>query len=129
MNHDEYNLQCYLVERLRIVEAQNNGEIVFFSVPNQEVRGGDDITRIKAYSRLKKSGNLVGVSDLIVVLRNNVFFVEMKTDKGRQSENQRAFQDKVERLGYQYFLLRNQDNCDSFVDSIVRLLKISEKKD
>lgn len=80
---------------------------------------------------LKKHGLLNGVSDLIILLPNKVLFVELKKPKqkvfnhktgrmntkagGKQSPEQKAFQEKVESLGFEYYLV---DEFNDFVDII-----------
>lgn len=64
------------------------------------------------------STTIKGVSDLIVFPQisvvNNVFysdwipfFAEIKTDKGKQSKDQKEFQKTVEALGYDYYIWRS----------------------
>lgn len=72
---------------------------VIFSVPNE---------RDVSYAELRKlllTGLLPGVSDLVVILENKVIFVEVKNEKGKQSEKQKKFQESVEN----YFLVRSLD--------------------
>lgn len=56
---------------------------------------------------LKRSGVLAGVSDLILIADHTILFVEMKTEKGKQSERQKEFQQNVERLGFSYRICRS----------------------
>lgn len=112
MKHEEYVLQCQFCQVL----AYNR--IFYFAVPNQEVRGGTDLQRMLAYKRLKASGNKAGVSDLIIVLKNKVIFVEMKTTKGTQSPAQKEFQKQVEELGHTYIVLHGWKECEEFVEKL-----------
>lgn len=74
---------------------------VIFSVPN----GG---WRTKSESmKLKATGVIAGVSDLIIIQPNRIIFIELKTDKGVQSNEQKAFEQKVKLLGFEYFLIRS----------------------
>ena len=74
---------------------------IIFSIPNERAGG------FMAMKDLLLTGLLSGVSDLIVVLRGKVIFVEVKNDKGKQSEKQILFQKQVENLGFEYHLVRN----------------------
>jgi hypothetical protein len=76
---------------------------VIFSVPNGGYR-----TKSEAL-RLKSTGLLPGVSDLIILKPNKVVFIELKTASGKQSEKQKEFQDKVTLLGFDYFIVRSLD--------------------
>ena len=63
---------------------------------------------------------LAGFSDLIVVAFNSILFVEVKTEKGKQSALQKKFQSDVERLGFQYSVCRS---LQDFQLTIERWLK------
>ena len=81
----------------------HNPRYLIFSVPN-----GGNRNKIEAMT-FKATGLLSGVSDLIVVLPNKVYFVELKTEdlqKSNQSEEQKDFQKRVEELGFEYKLIR-----------------------
>lgn len=103
MRHLEDNLQRLIVRYLRL------NKILCFSVPN----GGSRNER--EARNLKISGVLAGVSDLIILLPEKVFFVELKTEKGKQSEYQQSFQEQVEKLGFDYLIWRNLDDAIEFV--------------
>ena len=77
---------------------------IIFSVPNERAGG------FIAMKDLLLTGLLSGVSDLIVVLKGKVIFVEVKNDVGKQSEKQIKFQQQVENLGFKYYLVRNLED-------------------
>lgn len=93
--HPEAALQEDIVRWFR---KFHKNEIIFY-VPNE-----------LAYNRaaeMKKRGLLRGVSDLVVLLKDGrALFCELKSEEGKQSTEQRAFQRKVERLGFQYHLIK-----------------------
>lgn len=60
---------------------------------------------------LKSEGFRLGSSDLVIVLKEKVLFVEIKTETGKQSDNQKEFQRDVEALGYEYLLWKSVDDC------------------
>lgn len=68
-----------------------------------------------------ESGVLQGVSDLVIVLPNKVLFVELKTQKGVQSKNQKEFQSKLITLGYDYFLVRSLSEFQELINSILEI--------
>ena len=72
---------------------------LIFAVPNGGTRNMLEAMTMKA------TGTLAGVSDLILILNKEVIFVEVKTEKGRQSESQKDFQKRVENLGFEYWLI------------------------
>lgn len=73
---------------------------VIFSVPNERSGG------YMAMKDLLLTGLLSGVSDLIVVLKGRVIFVEVKNEIGKQSAKQKKFQTNIESLDFDYHLVR-----------------------
>lgn len=60
----------------------------------------------------KLKGWTKGQPDLIIISpEGKIFFVEMKNDKGRQSEEQKYFQEIITERGLNYFVWRNLDDC------------------
>lgn len=73
---------------------------IIFSVPNEGKSAKEQMFK-------KATGLLAGVSDLIVIHNGEVLFVECKDDKGRQSDTQKEFQNRVEAQGFKYYLVRS----------------------
>lgn len=113
MRHLESGLQKTVVQYLRL-ELRYAGGIVY-AVPNGDKR--DAIVG----ARLKQEGVLAGVADLHILLPGGrIIFVEMKTKQGKQSENQKKFQDTVENLGFEYLIWRSIDDAISWVKNNLR---------
>jgi hypothetical protein len=74
---------------------------IIFSVPN-----GAYVSKRQAM-KLKATGLVAGVSDLIIIQPNRCIFVELKLEKGKQSDKQIAFQNKVQMLGFEYWVVRS----------------------
>jgi hypothetical protein len=89
------------IQQQIIIYYKNNHKGLIFAVPNG---GSRNIVEAK---NLKLTGSLAGVSDLIVIQQNKILFVEVKIQKGIQSEAQIKFQNNVESLGFEYFVVRN----------------------
>ena len=102
MKNEEHRIQQAIVKYLRY-----SGYFVF-AVPN----GGNRDARTG--KMLKDEGALAGVADLIIVMPNEVFFVEIKTDKGKQSESQQHFQNEVIKRGHNYYIWRSVDDAVKF---------------
>ena len=83
---------------------------IIFSIPNERTGG------YMAMKDLLLTGLLSGVSDLIVVLKGRVIFVEVKNDVGKQSEKQIKFQQQVENLGFKYYLVRNLEDFKKCIE-------------
>jgi hypothetical protein len=77
-----------------------------FSVPNGGTR------HILEAKTLKKEGLVSGVSDLILAVpnrENHGLFIEMKTQKGTLTNNQKIFLSLMESLGYGVAVVRSLD--------------------
>lgn len=105
MRQEEHRIQCGIVHYLRL-----NG-ILCFAVPNGGARNA--VTGAK----LKAEGVLAGVSDLIAIRGGRPFFIEVKTAKGRQSDEQEAFQLSVEEQGFEYLIWRSIDDAVRWVQN------------
>lgn len=107
MQHSESNFQIGVVRFLR-----SQGFYVF-AVPN-----GQRLT-LKRAILAKREGLTSGVSDLIIVLKDRVCFVEIKNPagSGRQSESQREFEREVEGRGHEYLLWHTWAEVEAFVNT------------
>lgn len=63
----------------------------------------------------KKMGYVKGQPDLVVCLLNKVLFLELKTEKGKQSSEQECFQEKCEKLNIPYYVVRNLDELKAAI--------------
>lgn len=98
----EHRLQCACVRWFRIVYPQHHHNL--FAVPNGGYRTPTTAAKIKA------EGALPGVSDLILLIARGGYhglLIEMKTEKGRQSETQKEWQILIEADGYKYVVVRS----------------------
>lgn len=108
MRHDEENFQIGVVRALRRV-----GHFVF-AVPN----GGN--RNLREAARLKAQGVMAGVSDLVLLLPDRkAYFIELKNPngKGRQSPNQRWFEEQVTALGYKYLIWDKWPQVEQFINA------------
>lgn len=76
---------------------------IIFSVPNES-------QNVQEAGYKKAIGLMKGVSDLIMVLSGEVIFIEVKTEKGRQSKEQIEFQECIEALGFRYMVVRSLED-------------------
>lgn len=81
---------------------------LIFSVPN-----GGSRHKLEAL-KLKATGMLAGVSDLIIVHRSRIYFCELKTEKGYQSSSQKEFEQRVTENGLQYLFFRSFEDFKEF---------------
>ena len=94
MKHIEDNIQAAIVRYFRLQYPK----YIIAAVPNGAQRN-------KATAAiLKRTGTLAGFADLIIILPSQVIFCEVKTEKGRQSDSQKAFQEKNKQAGSRNFI-------------------------
>lgn len=117
MKHEESRIQIACVRWFRY-QYPEIGRLLIH-VPNGGFRNSG------AAKRFKAEGVVAGVSDLILFVPSNGFhglFIEMKTEKGKQSEYQKEWEEMVKNQGYEYRLIRS---LDEFIIAIQKyLLKI-----
>jgi len=83
---------------------------LIFAVPNGGTR--NTLEAVK----LKNTGLLKGVSDLIVILPNGkILFIEVKRENGTQQSEQKEFAIRVNNLGYEYHLVRSLSEFKSIL--------------
>ena len=125
MNQEEHNIQCACVRWFNLQWPEYRG--LLFAVPN----GG---ARSKATAgKLKAEGIVAGVADLILLVpqwfttwrgqegcKYAGLCIEMKTDKGRQSPEQKQWQEMVEAHGYRYRVCRSLDEFMSVVNEYLQ---------
>ncbi len=115
MRHEESYIQqnCVTWFRLAFPALRLN----LFAVPN-----GGRRNRVEACI-MKAEGIVAGVSDLILLYPACGYHglcVEMKTEKGRQSDSQKVWQEAVEAQGYRYIVCRSFDEFRAEVSKYIR---------
>mgnify|MGYP006374673963 CR=1 FL=1 len=76
-----------------------------FSVPNEATWNNNNF---------KAMGVRKGASDLVVVM-NKVIFIEMKDQKGSQSDDQIDFEEVVTELGHNYHIIRSLEQFKKLI--------------
>ena len=92
--------QCVEWYRNSFCLAHHSPQNIIFSVPNE----GKNVLE---QMRKTATGMMAGVSDLIVVERGRVIFIECKDGTGTQKLKQGKFEERVIALGYEYYLIRS----------------------
>lgn len=104
----EHKIQAAIVRFHRY--AVDSADAILFSVPNGGKRG--KVTAAKMHAE----GALPGASDLILVTKDAVDFLEVKIPSGpgiragTQSKEQLQFEQNVLRLGHPYTVIRSIDD-------------------
>jgi hypothetical protein len=120
-NHLESTMQQTAV---RWFKYQHSG-LLLFAIPNGGARSSVEA------SIMKGEGTLAGVADLFLSVPNGQyhgFYIEMKTDKGEQSEAQKEFQKKVETFGYKYAICRTVNEFIELVNVYVTSISIDRSR-
>ena len=86
---------------------------LLFAVPN----GGSRNAR--EGQKLKRTGVVAGVSDLILLYMGSAFLLELKTETGSQSKKQKDWQSKAEQEGFEYFVIRSLAKFKSVIKTII----------
>jgi len=86
----------------------HNPRNLIFSVPNDSKDAKEQMRKIA-------TGLYAGVSDLIIIHFGKVLFVEVKNDKGRQSDKQKDFQQLIEAQGFKYYLVRSLEDLKQII--------------
>ena len=108
--HIESHIQIQMVKWFRLQYPY----YIIAAIPN-----GGQRSALEA-KIMKGEGVLAGFSDLIVIAKGNVLFVEVKTKDGKQSDFQMKFQSDVERLGFQYSICRS---LEDFIMTVEKWIK------
>lgn len=60
-----------------------------------------------------------GIPDLVILPNQKpTIWAELKSDKGRQRPEQKAFQESCDRMGHTYCLWRSLDDCKNYLDGL-----------
>jgi VRR-NUC domain len=104
----EHQIQVALVSWFRMAYPR----LILFAIPNG---GRRDIgTAIK----LKQSGALAGVSDLFLMKANDKWhglFIELKTEKGKPTDQQRFFIEQAIKEGYMASVCHGFDESQKLI--------------
>lgn len=74
-------------------------------------------------AKLKQMGVRAGFPDLILLIQNihHPFMgIELKAEKGRQSEHQKDYQNEFERIGAKYVVVRSLDEFIKVTDEYIK---------
>ena len=69
---------------------------------------------------MQREGVLAGFADLIIIAKQNILFLELKTPIGVLSKKQKEFQEKVKNLGFQYVVCRSFDQAVMVIVSWIK---------
>lgn len=103
LSHEEADIQADFFSKLKLFFPTLPDKLVF-SVPNG---GSRDPREAK---NMKRQGVKSGVADVILLIPKKGYAslcIEFKTDKGKQSDEQKEFQRQAEMCGNKYVVVRS----------------------
>ena len=107
--------ECYRWFNNTYCLKHHTPRLLMFSIPN-ELAGRNKIATIQARSM----GLTSGVADTQILFPNGKsIFVEFKTSKGTQSDNQKDFEVRVNSLGFDYYVIRSVDEFKALIQSLL----------
>jgi len=86
---------------------------LLFAVPNGGARNA------REGKKLKLTGVISGVSDLLFMYNSVTTCFELKTEIGRQSAKQIKWQKLIENQGFEYHLIRDLDTFKFWIGKII----------
>lgn len=108
MKQEEHKLQVGICKWLDYTQ-----DFFYFAIPMGGLRH-----RLVAI-KLKMEGAKAGVADMFWMVSNKNWkglFVEVKIDKGKQSQSQKDFEAVAMKHGYYYAVVRSVDDCISLIN-------------
>ena len=108
----EKDLHKSLVKLLR--HKQETQNFIFFHVKNDVGRRANGF-----FYDLKPMGVLPGVADFCILKEGETIFFEIKTEKGRLSDNQKIFLKNVQELGHRTYVAYGWDDILEKVEKIL----------
>lgn len=101
--------------------------LVIYTVPN-EISSGTPTQRARELQLKIASGMLGGVADLTILAPNgNVLFIEMKLPTNYQQQNQKDFQDRVTLLGFEYVVIKTEEDFELIVNDWLKRIGVEPK--
>jgi hypothetical protein len=78
-----------------------------------ELRGRVFAINQNSHNRIKGAlnkslGVMPGVADMAYLIQGSIVWIEWKTETGRQSPEQKSFEQLVTRLGMRYYIVRSE---------------------
>lgn len=108
-NNAEFRLTVAVADLLRFTAKP---DVYWTHLPFGEARSE------RTGARLKRMGTVPGAADFLIVTGGRPVFLELKAEKGRQNEAQRATQDKFTVAGGLYHCAKGYAAAHDFLDMI-----------
>jgi hypothetical protein len=103
----EFRMQCAIADHLRRTAMPG---LFWTAIPNGEKRS------VETGARLKRAGVRAGNPDILLLRCGMCIGLELKTEKGRQTETQKATQVDWEKAGGMYVLVHSYQEAVEFLE-------------
>lgn len=109
----EDKLANQVAQYLKVLTLSEKLQAVWFHVPNESVVNDKwDVVRIQ---RKQAMGMINGAPDFIITNGVKTIFIELKTDKGRQTGSQKSFEKWCNKHGICYEICRSVDDVSNIL--------------
>jgi len=123
--HEESDIQQSFVAWFRHQYPAKRRNL--FAIINGAVLRGDKAQRARQWAQLEREGANPGTADLFLSIPSGDYaglYLETKTDKGRQSDEQKEFEAAVTADGYAYQIYRSPEAGAAIVKQYLETEKI-----
>lgn len=96
----------------KLICAYKRRDVLAFHVPNGEKRDP------RTAAKLQAMGVRPGVSDLVVIVAGRAHFIELKTEKGKLSPDQKVFLADAETAGCKTHVVRSMNELAGVLNAI-----------
>lgn len=107
----EMELQSIIIDYLEYM--QNMGKLWYNrqnNIPPVQKVGG-----VMKFRRMPK-GSKKGIADLIILMPDRTIFVELKSEKGKQSPEQKQIEIDVKAMGCEYYIVREFEEIEKIIE-------------
>ncbi len=107
----EQKICVEFANEMRQLTLQDNFPYIWFHIPNEFLPSAKPNFSFEL--KLKHMGKMSGIADYCFISAYDSFFVEFKTDKSKQTRNQKIFEEWCAAHNVSYFLCRSaKDGID-----------------
>ena len=119
--HLEKDIHKFAVRVLR-EEKKRNNKFIFFHVRNEMGTRDQNNLAVKRWAM----GVVPGIPDLIILSKNQIFFLELKSKVGKLNKAQQNFRREASELLdsniYHYFLTFGMESTKEILEKILRMI-------
>lgn len=107
--------------QVKVCKYLSSKGLKYWAVPNGFVHNGTDkMATVRYIGYMKAEGVRNGVFDMTILLgKGDIAFLELKTKKGRASEEQLKWKEYFDNNGYKNAICKGYDEAVAFIDSLV----------